>query len=55
MVDKELGLRVAPSDDAQLSVVGVSVGRDRVETQVRADRDAVVVISVANYPDGPQR
>ena len=50
VVDKELGLRVAPSDDAQLSVVGVSVGRDRVETQVRADRDAVVVISVANYP-----
>ena len=50
VVDTDLGLPATPSVDAELEVVSVSRDRDRVETVVRTDRDAVVVISVSDYP-----
>lgn len=50
VVDTELGLPTASSPNAELEVVSVSLGRDRVETVVRSDRDAVVVVSVSDYP-----
>ncbi|MCY3850964.1 MAG: YfhO family protein [Acidimicrobiaceae bacterium] len=50
VVDADLGLPTTPSADAELEVVSVSLGRDRVETVVRSDRDAVVVVSVSDYP-----
>ena len=50
VVDSDLGLPAIPSRDADLEVLSVSLGRDRVETVVRADRAAVVVISVSDYP-----
>ena len=50
VVDTELGLPTVPSTNAALDVVGVSLGRDRVETVVHTDREAVVVVSVSNYP-----
>ena len=50
VVDSDLGLPKIPSANAELEVVSVSLGRDRVETVVRSDRDAVVVISVSDYP-----
>ncbi|MCQ3814119.1 MAG: YfhO family protein [Acidimicrobiia bacterium] len=50
VVDSDLGLASVPAQNADLEVVSLSVGRDRVDTVVRADRAAVVVISVSNYP-----
>ncbi len=50
VVDSDLGLPAMPAQDADLEVVSVSLGRDRVDTVVRADRAAVVVISVSDYP-----
>ena len=50
VVDSDLGLPAIPSVDADLQVISVLLGRDRVETVVRADRAAVAVISVSDYP-----
>lgn len=50
VVDAEVGLPRTPSASAELEVVSVSLGRDRVKTVVRSDRDAVVVVSVSDYP-----
>ena len=50
VVDADLGLPAVPDKDADLEVVSVSVGRDRVDTVVRADRAAVAVVSVSDYP-----
>lgn len=50
VTDVDLGLPTEPSKDAELEVHQVSVGRDRVDALVRSDRDAVVVVSVSNYP-----
>ena len=50
VVDKDIGLPSTPMETAELEVVRVSLGRDRVDAVVRTDRDAVVVASVANYP-----
>ncbi len=50
VVDSDLGLPTVPAQNADLEVVSVSVGRDRVDTVVRADRAAVVVVSVSDYP-----
>ncbi len=50
VVDADVGLPAVPAQDADLEVVSVSVGRDRVDTVVRADRAAVAVISVSDYP-----
>ena len=50
VVDSDLGLPAVPAQDADLEVLSVSLGRDRVDTVVRADRAAVAVISVSDYP-----
>ena len=50
VVDRDLGLAAEPSRDSELEVLSVALGRDRVETVVRADRAAVVVVSVSDYP-----
>lgn len=50
VVDSDLGLPAVPAQDADLEVVSVAVGRDRVDAVVRADRAAVVVASVSGYP-----
>ena len=50
VVDSDLGLPAVPDQDADLEVLSVLLGRDRVVTVVRADRAAVAVISVSDYP-----
>ncbi len=50
VVDSDLGLPTVPARNADLEVVSVSVGRDRVDAVVRADRAALVVVSVSDYP-----
>lgn len=46
----DLGLPAVPAHEADLEVLSVSLGRDRVDAVVRADRSAVVVVSVSDYP-----
>ena len=50
VVDSDLGLPETPAAGAELEVVSVSLGRDRIEAVVRGDRDAVVVVSASDYP-----
>lgn len=50
VVDAGLGLPSSPAQDADLDVVRVAIARDRIEAVVRSDREALVVISVSNYP-----
>lgn len=50
VTDVNIGLPIKPSENAELEVRQVSIGRDRVDALVRSDRDALVVISVSDYP-----
>ena len=50
VVDADLGLPSSPAQDADLHVERVEIARDRIEAVVRSDREALVVISVSNYP-----
>ncbi|MCY4494244.1 MAG: YfhO family protein [Acidimicrobiaceae bacterium] len=50
VVDRDLGLPSEPAADSELEVLSVALGRDRIDTVVRADRAAVVVVSVSDYP-----
>ncbi len=50
VLDRDWGLPTEPAEEAQLEVSDVVLGRDRVSARVSADRAAVVVFSVANYP-----
>ncbi len=50
VVDRDLGLPSEPAGDSELEVLNVALGRDRIDAVVRADRAAVVVVSVSDYP-----
>ena len=50
VVDRDLGLPSEPAADSELEVLSIALGRDRVDAVVRADRAAVVVVSVSDYP-----
>ena len=50
VIDTDLRFPEVPAQGAELEVVSVSLSRDRIDTVVRVDRAAIVMISVSDYP-----
>ena len=50
VVDRDVGLPVTGSGEAELQVRSVDYGHDRITARVSADRPALVIVSTSYYP-----